>query len=312
MLVTTKELFDNCYGRFAVPAVNFEFMEQLIPLFESAHDNNAPIIVQTTPVARNYASPEVLIALVDAIAKRFPDVVYAFHLDHGIEDHIMSALQSRAYSSVMIDASHDPFDKNISRTKAVVQAAQKHGVSVEAELGVLSGVEDDINIDEKNALYTNPDEVEAFVGEARCTSLAVAVGTSHGAYKFSGGQGLQFNILKEINDRLPNFPIVLHGGSSIDPQEIRRINEAGGDLKSSAKGVDEAELVKSISFGVCKVNIATDTRLLWTRVVREHFKDHPDDFTPIKSGEKYMKAYKAYMDKKFKLLGATNKANEYR
>ena len=312
MKVTAKYLFKRCYGKYAIPAVNVEFMEQVLALFESADICNAPIIIQTTPVARNYATPKVMVAMVEAASRLFPNVVYAFHLDHGVEDHIWDALDSGAYSSVMIDASHDTFEENISRTQKVVAAASKHSVSVEAELGVLSGVEDDISVDESHAFYTNPAEVEEFVIKTGCTSLAVAVGTSHGAYKFSGGQGLQFHILEEISERLPNFPIVLHGGSAVNRDEINRINAAGGSLDPSAQGVAEEELVKSISFGVCKVNIATDTRLLWTRVVREHFRDEPEDFTPIKAGSKYMEAYKEFMKKKFELLGAVNKADELR
>ena len=189
--------------------------------------------------------------------------------------------------------------------------AHKSGVFVEAELGVLSGVEDDISIDEKDSKYTNPYEVAEFVARTKCDSIAVAVGTSHGAYKFSGGQGIQFDILKEIQERIPNFPIVLHGGSSVNDVEIKRINTAGGQLNQNAAGVSQEEIVKAIKYGICKINIATDTRLLWTRVHREFFRDSPELFDPINPGKTYIEEYVKFMQQKFDLLGATGKAIEF-
>jgi fructose-bisphosphate aldolase class II len=208
----------------------------------------------------------------------------------------------------MIDASHDDFETNVKRTRTIVQEAHKKGIFVEAELGVLSGVEDDIAIDEKHARYTSPNEVASFVKLTNCDSLAVAVGTSHGAYKFSSGQGIQFHILEEIQQKLPGFPIVLHGGSAVNIAEVERINKAGGMLNESASGVTSEEIVKAITYGVCKINIATDTRLLWARVHREFFRDSPELFDPIVPGKTYMDAYEAFMVQKFDLLGATGKA----
>ncbi len=311
MLLSTRDLFRKCYGRYGIAAVNIEFMEQIHGLFAAAQQANAPFIVQTTPAARDYAGADMLISMISSAARIYPKTIFAIHLDHGYEAHIDNAVDSKAYTSVMIDASHDPFDKNVERTKAVVEKAQVHNVAVEAELGVLSGVEDDISIDERKALYTDPGQVEAFVKATSCDCLAVAVGTSHGAYKFSGGKGIQFDILKEIQRRLPEYPLVLHGGSAVNHSDIERINAAGGQLMSSAKGVDPEELKKSILHGVCKINIATDTRLLWTRVVREFFRDNPEEFLPIKPGKIYMEEYIEFMLKKFDLMGATGKAIDF-
>lgn len=311
MVVLPKELFKNCYGKYAIAAVNVFTMEQVHGLFRAGERANAPFLVQITPVARNYAQSLMLSSMIDAASKIYPKAVYAVHLDHGNEEHALESIASNNYNSVMIDASHDDFETNVKRTRAVVQKAHQKNIFVEAELGVLSGVEDDISIDEKLAKYTKPSEVEKFVQLTQCDSLAVAVGTSHGAYKFSGGQGIQFDILKEIQQRLPNFPIVLHGGSAVKKEEINRINRAGGRLIESAAGVASEEIVESIKYGVCKINIATDTRLLWARIHREFFKDSPELFDPIIPGKKYMEAYEAFMVEKFDLLNATNKASQF-
>ncbi len=311
MLVSPKEFFKKCYGKYAIAAVNVFTMEQVHALFRAGEKANAPFLVQITPAARNYAHSLMLSAMVQAASKIYPKAVFALHLDHGNEEHALDAIASNKYNSVMIDASHDSFDKNVERTRAIVKKAHEKNVFVEAELGVLSGVEDDISVDEKEARYTKPSEVEKFVQKTQCDSLAVAVGTSHGAYKFSGGEGIQFNILEEIQRRLPNFPIVLHGGSAVNEEEIGRINHSGGALSEGASGVSPKEIAKSIAYGVCKINIATDTRLLWTRVHREFFRDTPELFDPIVPGQKYMEANEAFMLEKFDLLGATGKANQF-
>lgn len=308
MVVLPKELFKHCYGTYAIAAVNVFTMEQVHGLFRAGIKADAPFLVQITPVARNYANALMLTAMVEAASKIYPTAVYAVHLDHGNEAHAMNAIKSNSYHSVMIDASHDDFDTNVNITRAIVHEAHKKGIFVEAELGILSGVEDDISIDEKHARYTSPNEVESFVKHTSCDSLAVAVGTSHGAYKFSSGQGIQFHILEEIQQKLPGFPIVLHGGSAVNLNEVQRINNAGGTLNENASGVAPEEIVKSIQYGVCKINIATDARLLWTRVHREFFRDHPEQFDPIIPGNTYMDAYETFMIQKFDLLGATGKA----
>ncbi len=312
MLLTTKQLFNNCYGKYGIAAVNVDFMEQILALFAAAEVANAPFIVQTTPVAREYATPEMLVAMIKTAAQLHPKTIFAIHMDHGNEAHIFKALKKNDYTSVMIDASHDDFKTNIKRTKAVVDQAHLKDVSVEAELGVLSGKEDDLSVDETHALYTNPTEVEEFVQATGCDSLAIAVGTSHGAYKFSGGAGIQFQILEDIQNRLPNFPLVLHGGSAVNDEEINRINKAGGLFENSAKGVDPAEVKKAIAYGVCKINIATDFRLLWTRVNREFFNNQPGEFHPIIPGKTYMEEFKKMALEKFEYLGATGKGATFK
>lgn len=308
MMVSPKIFYDHCYGSYAIAAVNVFTMEQVLGLFSAAQKAEAPFIVQTTPAARNYAYPQMLLAMIEAAAAIYTGAVYAVHLDHGVEDHVLDAIASGRYNSVMIDASHDSFEENVRRTKAVVEKAHASGIVVEAELGVLSGVEDDLSIDEKEARYTQPGMVEAFVSRTGCDSLAVAVGTSHGAYKFSGGEGIQFRILEEIRERLPKFPIVLHGGSAVDPDEIKRINAAGGQLGESASGVSPEQIVKAIKNGVCKINIATDARLIWTRVHREFFTAAPEKFDPVIPGKTYMAEFEKFMLEKFELFGAVNKA----
>jgi len=311
MLVTTKRLFEKCYGRYAIPAVNVFFMEEIHGLFAAAQEANAPFIVQTTPFARDYAHADMLLSMIQSAARIYPKTVFAIHMDHGYEDHIFEAIENGGYTSVMIDASHDDFEKNISRTKIVVEKAHAKNISVEAELGVLAGVEDDLNVDAAHSFYTNPQEVEDFVKATDCDSLAIAVGTSHGAYKFSGGQGLQLQILKEIQARLPGFPLVLHGGSNVSPEVVARINAAGGNLKTDAKGVQEKEILEAIPLGICKINIATDMRLLWTMVNREFFRDKPDEFAPTTPGKVFMEEYKKFMLKKFDLFGCTGKGNDF-
>lgn len=307
MMISPKILFKHCYGKYAIAAVNVFNMEQIHGLFSAAEFSDTPIIVQITPAARNYAHAEMLMAMVEAAAKIYPKTVFALHLDHGIEDHIFDAINNN-YSSVMIDASHDDFATNVKRTKAVVDKAHQKNIAVEAELGVLSGVEDDIDIDANKAFYTDPKQAKEFVERTGCDSLAVAVGTSHGAYKFSGGKGLQFHILKEIQEQLPYYPLVLHGSSSVNKNDVLEINDYGGKLAENASGVTDDELKKAISYGICKVNIATDIRLLWAKVHRKFFIEQPDLFDPVVPGKEYMKACKELLINKFEVLGATGKA----
>lgn len=311
MLLTTKELFEKCYGLYAIPAVNVFFMEEIHGLFAAAQEAKAPFIVQTTPFARDYAGADMLLSMIMAASRIYPETVFAIHLDHGFEAHINAAIDSGGYTSVMIDASHDDFAKNVQRTKEVVMAAHAKNISVEAELGVLAGVEDDISIDAEHSSYTNPQQVVDFVSATDCDSLAIAVGTSHGAYKFSGGQGLQFHILEEIQKQLPRFPLVLHGGSNVSPEVIARINAAGGNLKADAKGVQQEEVLRAIPLGICKINIATDTRLLWTMVNREFFRDYPEEFAPTSPGKIFMEQYKQFMLRKFELFGCVGRAGEF-
>lgn len=306
--ISPKILFDHCYGKYTIAAVNVFTMEQVHGLFAAAQDSETPVIVQLTPAARNYAHPEMLMAMVEAASKIYPKTVYAIHLDHGVEAHVFDAI-GKGYTSVMIDASHDEFETNIKRTKAVVDAAHKKNIVVEAELGVLSGVEDDLNIEEAQAKYTNPNQAKEFVERTGCDSLAVAVGTSHGAYKFSGGRGLQFSVLEKIQQRLPGYPLVLHGSSGVNKNHIAEINRDGGKLNENASGVTDEELKKAIHYGICKVNIATDLRLLWTKIHRKFFVEHPDLFDPIIPGKDYMKAYKEFMIERFEVFGCKGKSS---
>ena len=306
--VSPQTLYDDCYGKYAIAAVNVFCMEQILGLFKAADQAQAPFIVAMTPYARDYASPVVLDHMIQAAEALYPDAIFSTHLDHGTVPHCNAAILSDWYNSVMIDASHDPFEQNVHKTAGIVELAHQNELVVEAELGVLSGVEDDIVVSEGRASYTDPDQCEAFVSRTGCDSLAVAVGTSHGAYKFSGDQGLQFHILEAIQQRLPNFPLVLHGGSNVDVAEIERINNAGGKLKAGAKGVAASEIQQAIQFGVCKVNVATDTRILWARVHREFFKNQPDQIDLVVPGKTYISSYAELIESKFDLFGARGKA----
>lgn len=305
MIVTTAELFDIAYGKFAVGAYNINNMEQALGLFEGHRKAQAPFIIQISRGARDYANPRMLEAIIRAAEELYPDAIFAVHLDHGTEDVCYACIESGFYSSVMIDASHEPFDENVAITRRVVERAHAAGISVESELGMLGGVEEDIQVDEKHAMLTDPDEAKAFVQQTGCDSLAVAIGTSHGAYKFSGRQGLHFDRLQSIQERLPGFPLVMHGSSSVPQEEVRRINEAGGALDPSARGVDEDEFARAVPLGVTKVNIDTDGRLVWTRVHREYFRDQPEGFDFRKPGKVFVQAYADFIvHKSEKLLSA--------
>lgn len=306
--VSPKILFEHCYGKYTIAAVNVFNMEQVHGLFAAAHDSETPVIVQLTPAARNYAHPRMLMAMINAASDIYPKALYAIHLDHGVEAHAFDAI-GNGYTSVMIDASHDDFEVNIKRTKAVADVAHKKNIAVEAELGVLSGAEDDLNIEEAHAKYTNPEQAREFVERTGCDSLAVAVGTSHGAYKFSGGKGLQFNVLEKIQQQLPGYPLVLHGSSGVNKNDIAEINRYGGKLNENASGVTDEELRKAIHYGICKVNIATDLRLLWTKVHRKFFVEHPDLFDPVMPGKEYMNAYKDFMIERFEVFGCKGKSS---
>jgi fructose-bisphosphate aldolase, class II len=312
MIVTTRQLFDVAYGRFAVGAYNINNMEQARGLFEGHRRADAPFIVQLSKGARSYAGVRMLEAILRAAEEEYPDAVFAVHLDHGDEATCYDAIDSGFYSSVMIDASHDPFAQNVEITRRVVERAHARGISVEAELGMLGGVEEDIQVDEKHAKLTDPDEAKAFVEASGCDSLAVAIGTSHGAYKFSGGQGIHFQRVEEIQRRIPGFPLVMHGSSSVPREEVERINAAGGTLDPSAKGVDEDQFVRAIPLGVTKVNIDTDGRLVWTRVHREFFRDNPGGYDFRAPGKVFMEEYARFIENKSEKLFSKGKVDEVR
>ena len=303
MIVTTDDLFKIAYGKFAVGAYNINNMEQAIGLFEGNVIAEAPFIVQISKGARNYANPKMLEAIIRAAGELYPEAIFAVHLDHGDEETCYDCIDSGFYSSVMIDASHESFEENIAITRRVVERAHAKGISVEAELGMLGGVEEDIQVDEKHASLTDPVEAQVFVERTGCDSLAVAIGTSHGAYKFSGGQGLHFDRMAAIQELLPDFPLVMHGSSSVPQEEVARINAAGGTIDPSAKGVDANQFAGAVPLGVTKVNIDTDGRLVWTRVHREFFRDHPEQFDFRKPGLIFIPAYADFIvDKSHKLL----------
>ncbi|HFD40204.1 MAG TPA: ketose-bisphosphate aldolase [Anaerolineae bacterium] len=312
MIVTTKDLFKIAYGRFAIGAYNINNMEQCIGLFQGNLDSQAPFIIQISRGARKYARVKMLEGLIRSAEEIFPEAIFAVHLDHGDEQACYDCIESGFYSSVMIDASHLPFEENVAITRRVVERAHAKGVSVEAELGMLGGVEEDIAVDEKHAMLTDPDEAAEFVRLTGCDSLAVAIGTSHGAYKFKGRQGLHFDRLAEIQRRLPGFPLVMHGSSSVPREEVERINAAGGAMDPSARGVDEDEFAKAVPLGVTKVNIDTDGRLVWTRVHREYFRDHPENIDFRKPGKIFMAEYAKFIAHKNEKLGSAGRLEEVR
>jgi len=304
MIVTTKTLFEHAYGKYAVGAYNINNAEQAMGLFRGSIDAQAPFIIQISKGARSYTDKRILEGLIRACDEIFPEAIFAVHLDHGDEKTCYDCIDSGFYSSVMIDASHDPFEENVAITRRVVDRAHAKGVTVEAELGMLGGVEEDIAVDEKNALLTDPQEAKDFVTQSGCDSLACAIGTSHGAYKFSGGQGLHFDRIRAIQAELPGFPLVMHGSSSVPQDEVARINNAGGKLKEGAKGVDEAQYLPAAKLGVCKVNIDTDGRLVWTRVHREFFRDKPEDFDLRSPGKVFIAEYAKFIVSRAKALGS--------
>jgi len=311
MIVTTKSLFEVAYGRFAVGAYNINNLEQAMGLFRGCVDSKAPFIIQISKGARSYTEKRMLEAIIKAAEEVFPEAIFAVHLDHGDEKTALECIASGFYSSVMIDASHEPYAGNVESTKRVVEAAHKRGISVEAEIGQLGGVEEDIKVDEGNACLTNPEEAKRFVHDSGCDSLACAIGTSHGAYKFSGSQALRFDVLAEIQKLLPKFPLVMHGSSSVPQDEVARINAAGGAIKGS-KGVDENQFGKAAELGVTKVNIDTDGRLVWTRVHREFFRDQPAKFDLRDPGKIFMGEYAKFIAHKNEKLGSANKLDEVR
>ncbi len=312
MIVTTKELFKSAYGRFAIGAYNINNMEQALGLFQGNLESQAPFIVQISRGARKYANVKMIEAIIRAAEEIYPEVIFAVHLDHGDEETCYDCIDSGFYSSVMIDASHEPFEENIATTRRVVERAHAKRISVEAELGMLGGVEEDIQVDEKHARLTDADEAKEFVERTGCDSLAVAIGTSHGAYKFKGRQGLHFDRLAEIQKRLPEFPLVMHGSSSVPHEEVERINAAGGGLDPSARGVDEDEFAKAVPLGVTKVNIDTDGRLVWTRVHREFFRDEPEKFDFRGPGTIFVAEYAKFIAHKNKKLGSAGQLEKVR
>jgi fructose-bisphosphate aldolase class II len=303
MIVTTKKLFELAYGKYAIGAYNINNLEQTMGLFRGCIDSQAPFIIQISKGARSFTHKKMLEALIRTADDIFPNAIFAVHLDHGDEATCMDCITSGFYSSVMIDGSGLPYEQNIEVTRRIVDAAHARGLVVEAELGQLGGVEEHVQVSEAEAKLTNPEQAKDFVTRSGCDSLACAIGTSHGAFKFSGSQGLHFDVLAEIQKRLPGFPLVMHGSSSVPQDEVARINAAGGKL-GGAKGVDEEQFKRAAELGVTKINIDTDGRLVWTRVHREFFRDYPEKFDLRDPGKIFMSEYAKFIAHKNAKLGS--------
>lgn len=312
-LVTSTEMFKKAYeGGYAIGAFNVNNMEIVQAITEAAGELNSPIILQVSAGARKYANHTYLVKLVEAALIENPNIPIALHLDHGADFEICKSCIDGGFTSVMIDGSHHSFEDNIALTKKVVEYAHAHGVVVEGELGQLAGIEDDVNVSAEDAKYTQPEEVEEFVSRTGVDSLAIAIGTSHGAFKFKPGQKpmLRFDILDEVSKRLPNFPIVLHGASSVSQEYVKIIQANGGNL-ADAIGIPEDMLRQAARSAVCKINIDSDLRLALTAGVREVMWQHPEKFDPreyLKVGRAYVKDVVAH--KITTVLGSEGKAPE--
>ena len=291
-LVTTTEMFKKAYdGGYAIGAFNVNNMEIVQGITEACREEKAPVILQVSKGARAYANHTYLVKLVEAAVIECPEIPIALHLDHGPDFETCKACIDGGFTSVMIDASSKPFAENIEITRKVVEYAHDHGVVVEAELGTLAGIEDEVKVAAHAASYTRPEEVEEFVTKTGCDSLAIAIGTSHGAYKFTAAQctrneqgilvppPLRFDVLEEVSRRLPGFPIVLHGSSSVPQNYAKMINENGGKMPD-AVGIPEEQLRHAAELSVCKINIDSDLRLAMTGTIRQFFNEHPDKFDP--------------------------------
>ena len=320
-LVTSTEMFKKAYdGGYAVGAFNVNNMEILQAITEACREEHAPVILQVSKGARAYANHTYLVKLVEAAVIECPEIPIVLHLDHGPDFETCKSCVDGGFTSVMIDASSKPFAENIEITKKVVEYAHDHGVVVEAELGTLAGVEDEVKVSAEDSSYTHPEEVEEFVTKTGCDSLAIAIGTSHGAYKFTAAQctrnaqgilvppPLRFDVLEEVSKRLPGFPIVLHGSSSVPQNYVKMINDHGGKMPD-AIGIPEDELRKAATSSVCKINIDSDLRLTMTGTIRQFFDEHPDKFDP----REYLKPARANIKelvrhKLIDVLGCAGKA----
>ena len=310
-LVTSKEMFQKAYdGGYAIGAFNVNNMEIVQGITEACREEKAPVILQVSKGARAYANHTYLVKLVEAAVLECPEIPIVLHLDHGPDFETCKSCIDGGFTSVMIDASSKPFAENIEITKKVVEYAHDHGVVVEAELGTLAGIEDDVKVSAEDSSYTRPEEVEEFVSKTGCDSLAIAIGTSHGAYKFKPGTKpqLRFDVLEEVSKRLPGFPIVLHASSSVPQNYVEMINAHGGKMPG-AIGVPEDQLRHAAELSVCKINIDSDLRLAMTGTIREFFDAHPDKFDP----REYLKPARANIKelvrhKLVNVLGCAGKA----
>ncbi len=319
-LVNTTEMFKKAYsGGYAIGAFNVNNMEIVQGITEACQEQKSPVVLQVSKGARAYANHTYLVKMVEAAVANCPDIPIALHLDHGPDFETCKSCIDGGFTSVMIDASSKPFEENIEITKKVVEYAHEHGVVVEAELGTLAGVEDDVKVSAEDSSYTHPEEVEEFVNKTGCDSLAIAIGTSHGAYKFTPAQctrneqgilvppPLRFDVLEEVSKRLPGFPIVLHGSSSVPQEFVKIINEHGGKMPD-AIGIPEEQLRKAATMSVCKINIDSDIRLAITATIRKYFAEHPDHFDPRQYLKPARQAVKDMVAHKIvNVLGSNNK-----
>ena len=322
-LMGTKAMFEKAYsGGYAIGAFNVNNMEIVQGITEAAGELKAPVILQVSKGARAYANHTYLVKLVEAAVKENPDIPIALHLDHGDSFELCKDCIDGGFTSVMIDKSGLPFEENIKITKQVVEYAHAHGAVVEAELGTLAGIEDEVAVEHGAEAYTRPEEVEEFVSKTGCDSLAIAIGTSHGAYKFTPEQctrnaegilvppPLRFDVLEEVSKRLPNFPIVLHGSSSVPQEFVKMVNQYGGKMPD-AVGIPEEQLRKAAKLSVCKINIDSDIRLALTGTIRKYFSDHPDHFDPRQYLKPARAAVKDMVAHKIKnVLGCDGHAEE--
>ena len=308
-LVTSKDIFKKAKkGGYAIGAFNINNMEIIQGIVDAANELKSPVILQVSSSAIKYARPAYLINMVKAAVDE-TDIPIVLHLDHGADFEICKQCVDMGFTSVMIDASKYDFEENIALTKQVVDYAHAKGVVVEAELGKLAGIEDDVNVSDKDSAYTNPDQALEFVQRTGCDSLAVAIGTSHGAYKFKGDAELKFDVLQKIVEKLPeDFPLVLHGASSVLPEFVEKCNKYGGEIPG-AKGVPEDMLRKAASNGICKINVDTDLRLAMTATIREFFAEKPSEIDPRKYLGEARETIKELVKNKIKnALGSENKA----
>ncbi len=310
-LVNSSEMFKKAYeGGYAIGAFNVNNMEIVQGITEACKEEKAPVILQVSKGARAYANHTYLVKLVEAAIIECPEIPVVLHLDHGPDFETCKSCIDGGFTSVMIDGSSKSFEENIALTKKVVEYAHAHGVVVEGELGTLAGIEDEVQVSAEDSSYTRPEEVEEFVSRTAVDSLAIAIGTSHGAYKFKPGTKpqLRFDILEEVSRRLPGFPIVLHGSSSVPQNYVTMINENGGKMPG-AIGVPEEQLRQAAALSVCKINIDSDLRLAMTGTIRQFFNEHPDKFDP----REYLKPARANIKelvrhKLVNVLGCNGKA----
>ena len=308
-LVTTKEMFEKAMqGKYAIGAFNVNNMELIQGIVDAAAEQNSPVILQASSSAIKYAGIDYLMAMVKVAAEKYPNIPIAIHLDHGPDFETCKMCVDAGFTSVMFDGSKYDFEENVRLTKEVVDYAHAHGVVVEAELGKLAGIEDEVNVSADDAIYTDPAQAEEFVKRTGVDSLAIAIGTSHGAYKFKGEARLRFDILKEVKERIPNTPIVLHGASTVIPELVEMCNKYGGDIPG-AKGVPDEILHEASISGVSKINVDTDLRLALTAGIRKVFVEEPSAFDPRKYLKPARELVKETVAHKMRdVFGSANKA----